>query len=125
MIRCCQRGGRISVQDIVAYSDDKINKFFEEFERSVDVSHHKTLSKKFIQNLFERRKIKIKKTFEIEIELNFQEYLGHSNQSEESKEKISNFIEKGLNDPEISKYFVINKEVLFFNRNVFLILGEK
>jgi len=28
MLRCCQIGGRISIQDIVAYPDDKINDFF-------------------------------------------------------------------------------------------------
>ena len=48
MIRCSQKGGRISVQDIVAYPDELIDRFFEEFERAVDMSHHKTLTKEYI-----------------------------------------------------------------------------
>jgi ubiquinone/menaquinone biosynthesis C-methylase UbiE len=125
MVRCCYRGGRISVQDIVTYTDEKTDRFFEEFERLVDASHHKTLSKEYIQRLYEERNIKIRNTFKIEIELHFQEYLGHAHQSEESKRKISSLIEKGLNDPDISKYFIMKEGTLFFKRGVFLILGEK
>jgi ubiquinone/menaquinone biosynthesis C-methylase UbiE len=124
MIRCCHRGGRISVQDIVACSDERIDSFFEEFERAVDVSHHKTLNKEFIKSLYYQRNIRIKNTFEIEIELHLQEYLGHAQQSEESKRKIGNLLEKGLKDPDISKYFVIKNGDLFFKRGVFMILGQ-
>jgi ubiquinone/menaquinone biosynthesis C-methylase UbiE len=125
MIRCCQSDGRISVQDIVAFPDEKINNFFEKFERLVDVSHHKTLPKEYIQSLYEQKNIKITKTFEIEIELQFQEYLNHAQQSEECKKNISNLLEMGLSDPDISKYFFVKEENLLFKRNVFLILGEK
>ena len=72
-----------------------------------------------------KSKLKIKRQFEIEIELNFQEYLSHAKQSKESEKKISDLIEMGLKDPEISKFFILKKGVLFFKRNVFLILGEK
>mgnify|MGYP000365598744 CR=1 FL=1 len=41
------------------------------------------------------------------------------------EKKISDLIEMGLKDPEISKFFILKKGVLFFKRNVFLILGEK
>ena len=125
MIRCCQRNGRISIQDIVAYSNKKVDKFFEELECAIDESHHKTLDKEFIQGLYDNRKIKTKKTFEIDIELNFQEYLGHANQSYESKKKIISLVEKGLADTEISKYFILKEDAIFFKRNVFMILGEK
>lgn len=125
MIRCCHRGGRISIQDIVAYADERIDRFFEEFERAVDVSHHKTLGKEYIQSLYDRRNIEIRNIFEIEIELNLQEYLGHAQQSEENKRKLSNLLEKGLDDPDISKYFIDNNGDLFFKRGVFLILGQK
>ena len=70
------------------------------------MSHHKTLTKEFIKSLYDQRKIKIRKTFEIEIELYVQEYLGHAQQSKESKRKICNLLEIGLGDPEISKYFI-------------------
>ena len=125
MIRCCQGGGRISVQDIIAYPDERIDNFFEEFERTVDVSHHKTLTKEYIESLYNQKGIKIKNTFEIEIELNFQDYLGHAEQSDKNKIKIGNLLEMGLKDHDISKYFTINEGVLFFKRSVFLILGEK
>lgn len=125
MIRCCQRTGRISVQDIIAYSNEKVDNFFEEFEREVDASHHKTLSKEYIKSLYDQRNVLVKKIFEVEIELHFQEYLGHAQQSEESKIMISTLLEKGLNDPDISKYFLIKDRDLFFKRKVFLILGEK
>ena len=125
MTRCCQNGGRISIQDIVAYSDERIDSFFEEFERAVDVSHHKTLTKEYIKSLYDQRNLKIKNTFEIEIELHVQEYLEHAKQSAESKRKISKLLEIGLNNPDFSKYFIIKGRDLFLKREVFLILGEK
>jgi ubiquinone/menaquinone biosynthesis C-methylase UbiE len=125
MLRCCQTGGRISIQDIVAYPDEKVDNFFEEFEREVDISHQKTLSKEFIKTLYTQRDIEIKKTFEIEVDLNLQDYLGHARQSEESKSRISKLLEKGLNDPDISKKFFIKDQNLFFKREVLGILGEK
>jgi ubiquinone/menaquinone biosynthesis C-methylase UbiE len=125
MLRCCQAGGRVSIQDIVAYPDKKTDNFFEEFEREVDISHHKTLSKEFIKTLYTQRNTKIKKAFEIEVDLNLLDYLGHARQSEESKSRISKLLEKGLNDPDISKYFFIKDQNLFFKREVLGILGEK
>lgn len=125
MLRCCQTGDRVSIQDIVAYPDKKIDNFFEEFEREVDISHHKTLSKEFIKTLYTQRDIKIKKTFEIEVDLNLQDYLGHARQSEESKSKISELLEKGLHDPDISNYFFVKDQNLFFKRGVLGILGER
>lgn len=125
MIRCCQKGGRISVQDIVAYPNEKIDNFFEEFERLVDVSHHKTLTKEFITNLYNQRELNIKNTFEIEVQLNFQEYLGHAKQPDENKKRIVNLIENGCKDIDIAKFFIVNEGILFFKRSVFLILGEK
>ncbi len=125
MLRCCQTKGRISIQDIVAYPDEKTDKFFEEFEREVDISHNKTMSKEFIKTLFRQRNIKIKKTFEIEVDLHLQDYLGHARQSEESKSRISKLLEKGLNDPDISKYFFVKDQNLFFKRGVLGILGQK
>ena len=125
MIRCCQQGGRISVQDIVAYPNEKVDSFFEEFEMLVDVSHHKTLTKEYIKKLYDQANINIKNSFEIEIELQFQEYLMHARQSEKNKKKICKLIERGIGDLDISKYFIVKDKELFFKRKVFLILGEK
>jgi ubiquinone/menaquinone biosynthesis C-methylase UbiE len=125
MLRCCKIGGRISIQDIVAYSDEKIDNFFEQIESEIDISHHKTLSKGFLKALYTQRKIGIKNTFEIVVDLHFQDYLGHAKQSEEGKIKISTLLEKGLSDPDISKYFFVKDQELFFKREIFVILGEK
>ncbi len=125
MIRCCQQGGRMSIQDIIAYPNEKVDSFFEDLEKLIDESHHKTLTKEYITSLYVQRNIPIKNTFEIEIELNLQEYLGHARQSKENRERIRSLLERGLEDPELSAYFVVKDKELFFKRSVFLILGEK
>ena len=38
-------------------------------------------------------------TFEVEIELNVHEYLGHARQSEEARGRIIDLLEKGLQFP--------------------------
>jgi len=57
--------------------------------------------------------------------LNFQEYLGHANQSEECRAEIQRLLEIGLGDSEISEYFIAKDGVLSFRRNVFMVLGKK
>lgn len=44
MIRCCNKNGKLSIQDIVAYEDKYVNDYFEAFDTLVDISHNKTLS---------------------------------------------------------------------------------
>jgi len=78
MIRCCRSGGRVSIQDIVAYEDDRVNDFFERLERQIDISHHVTLAKDFVRALYERHNLTITSTLEVNVELNFREYLGHA-----------------------------------------------
>jgi SAM-dependent methyltransferase len=78
-----------------------------------------------ISDLFKANDLKIVNEFQIEIGLNFQEYLRHAYQSESSIRKIEKLLKFGLEDKGISKYFIIKDDELFFKRNVFLILGEK
>jgi len=125
MVRCCQKGGRISIQDIVAFDNDHVNAFFEQMERQIDISHHVSLPKDFILDLYKRNNLTILSTFEIEIELNFKEYLGHANQSEECRTEIQRLLEIGLNDSEISTYFIVRNGILSFRRKVFMVLGKK
>jgi len=125
MKRCCQKGGRISIQDIVAFSDKKVDAFFEELEKAIDVSHHKTLTKEYVNSLYAQSNIAIKNTFSIEIELHVQEYLEHAKQNAESRRKISRLLEGGLSDSDISKCFVVKEDNLFIKREVYLIIGEK
>ncbi|MBN1761511.1 MAG: class I SAM-dependent methyltransferase [Methanomicrobia archaeon] len=125
MIRGCKRDGRISIQDIVSYDDNRANDFFERLEKEIDKSHNKALSKEHLTDLFRRNKIKILRTYELEIELNFNEYVNHAIQSKANLENISHLVDGGLNDQDISPYFTTINDELFFKRKVFLILGEK
>ena len=125
MVRCCKKGGRISIQDIVAYENDHVNDFFEQMERQIDISHHVSLPKDFIQDLYKRNNLTILSTFEVEVELNLKEYLGHANQSEKCRTEIQRLLEIGLGDSEISEYFVAKDGGLSFRRNVFMVLGQK
>jgi len=125
MIRCCRSGGRVSIQDIVAYEDDRVNDFFERLERQIDISHHVTLAKDFVRALYERHNLTITSTLEVNVELNFREYLGHAVQSSECHSEIEKLLKIGLSDREISKYFSAKGGELSFKRNVFLILGRK
>ena len=125
MLRCCKNLGRVGIQDIVAYDDKKTNDFFEGMEKAIDISHNSALSLESIVDLFKANDLKIVNEFQIEIELNFQEYLRHAYQSESSIRKIEKLLKFGLEDKGISKYFIIKDDELFFKRNVLLILGEK
>lgn len=125
MIRCCKNSGRISIQDIVAYENDHVNDFFEQLERHIDISHHVSLSKDFIRDLYKRHNVTITSTFEVNVDLNFKEYLAHAKQSEEGCAEIQRLLETGLNDREISQYFIEKDGDLYLQRNVFLILGKK
>lgn len=113
MIRCCKNGGRISIQDIVAYDDERVNRFFEDFESAMDISHHKTLSKGCITHLYARNNIEITNTLDVEIELNVPEYLGHAHQSEASRTRIVDLLQEGLKEPDISSTFIAYNGVLF------------
>jgi len=125
MVRCCKKLGRVGIQDIIAYDDKKTNDFFEGMEKAIDISHNSALSLESIVDLFKANDLKIVNEFQIEIELNFQEYLRHAYQSKNSIKNIEKILKSGLEDDNISKYFLIKDDGLFFKRNVLLILGEK
>ena len=125
MIRCCESGGKVSIQDVVAYEDDRVNDFFEEMERQVDISHHVCLSRESIQALYERHNLTTTWKFALTVELNFREYLTHAVQSEECSAEIERLLRIGLKDSEISKYLVAKDRELYYKRDVFLIMGRK
>ena len=126
MLRCCQPNGRVAVQDIMAYEDQKVNMFFEALEKEVDVSHNATLHRQDFIDLFDRNQVEVIRSFTVEIELNFVEYLSHAHQSECCIEKIGDILEKGLQDADISRFLYMNGDnELVLNRAVFLILGQK
>lgn len=125
MKRCCKVGGRIAVQDIIAYEKQKTNDYFERLESLIDISHNKTLSAEFLTGLFHNHNIKIVRSRVVTIELNFLEYLNHAVQTEEIKSEIFNRIDSGMKDAEIASNFIEKEDRLYFKRNVLLILGEK
>lgn len=126
MLRCCKHDGRLAVQDIMAYEDPRVNSFFEMLEKEVDVSHNATLHRKEFIDLFDRNQVEVIRSFTVEVELNFREYLSHAHQSESSLEKIRDLVEKGLQDRDISRFLYMNNDdKLVIKRAVFLILGRK
>lgn len=125
MARLTRKGGKISIQDIVAYENPEVNAFFEALEKSIDRSHYRTLRKDEILSLFEEMSLEIIKEVEVQIELNVKEYLNHAFQSPQNRAKIGSLLDQGLNDGKIAPFFINENNVLFFKRNVFLALGRK
>jgi ubiquinone/menaquinone biosynthesis C-methylase UbiE len=126
MLRCCKPGGRLAVQDIMAYDNQKVNSFFEALERNIDVSHNSTMHRDEFIRLFNRNQVYVIRSFIVEIELNFGEYLSHAFQSASSLEKIRDLLEDGLQDEDISSFLYMNEDnELTLKRSVFLILGQK
>ncbi len=126
MLRCCRHDGRLAVQDIMAYDDPKVNSFFEALEKEVDVSHNATLHRQEFIDLFDRNQVEVIRSWVVEVELNFREYLSHAHQSESSLEKIRDLVEGGLQDRDISRFLYMKEDnELVLKRAVFLILGRK
>ena len=125
MKRCCENGGKISVQDIIAYENPEINDYFEKLESLIDISHNKTLSCDFITQLFRDNDLEILRSHTINIDLNLHEYINHAVQTEKRRKEIDDLIDYGVNDTEITKYFIQKKGEWYFKRNVFLVLGAK
>lgn len=125
MKRCCDVGGRIAVQDIIAYENPKINAYFEKLEKEIDTSHNITLSSNFINRLFYDNSITILNQHMASVWLNLGEYINHAIQMEQSREKIIDLIKVGINDSGIKEYFSEKGGVWYFKRNVLLILGRK
>jgi ubiquinone/menaquinone biosynthesis C-methylase UbiE len=125
MIRCCQKGGKICIEDIVAYDDKKLDDFFEELEKEIDLSHHLSLSKRAIFNLYKQNNIKVLRLFESTAELDLNDYINHAVQSKNSKQKINERLELALKDKEISPYLINKEKMLYWKRKVFTIVGQK
>jgi len=125
MKRCCENGGKISIQDIIAYENPKINDYFERLESLIDISHNKTLSYDFITQLFRDNDLEILRSHTITIDLNANEYINHAVQTEERRKEINDLIDYGVNDTEIAKYFIQKEGEWYIKRNVLLLLGAK
>lgn len=125
MARCCQPGGRICIQDIMAYENDKVNDYFEYMEALIDKSHYKTYSKREFFNLFKDNNIKISGIFESESQLDFHDYVEHVVQSKSNKGKIALFLMQALKNPDIASCFIEKEGRLLWKRKVCTIIGYK
>ena len=103
----------------------QINDYFEKLENLIDISHNKTLSHDSITQLFHANDLEILRSHIVNIELNFHEYINHAVQTEERRKEIKDLIDYGVNDGEITKYFIQKEGEWYFKRNVFLVLGAK
>ena len=125
MKRCCEKGGKIAVQDIIAYENPKIDEYFEKLEGLIDISHNKTLSKDFITKIFRDNDLEIIRSYTVKIDLNLHKYINHAVQTEKRRTEINDLIDYGITDIQIKKYFIRKGEEWYFKRNVFLIVGTK
>ncbi|UJF34784.1 class I SAM-dependent methyltransferase [Paenibacillus hexagrammi] len=125
MVNYCQDGGRICIQDIMAYDNEKQDHFFEQMEVLIDASHFKTYSKREFFNLYKESGIKLSSVFESESKLDFYDYVGHVVQSEQSNKRIKELLDRGLKDPEIASCFVEQDGRLLWIRKVCTIIGHK
>lgn len=125
MKRCCQKQGRICIEDIVSYDDKKLDDFFAQLEFEIDHSHHLSLSKLEIINLYKQNHVKIIRLFESIPQLNFFDYMNHAVQTENARQKINQLLKAGLKDNQIAKWFVTRNDTLFWKRKVITIVGEK
>jgi ubiquinone/menaquinone biosynthesis C-methylase UbiE len=125
MIRCCEIGGKISINDIAAYEDKYVNDFFETFDRLVDISHNKTLSEQEFNKLYLDNKIKKTGDFRISVDLNIKEYIEHARQNTKNKIKIRKLLNEGINDNRLSDFLFTQNGELYFKRPVYLIIGKK
>lgn len=125
MVRCCETGGKISIQDIVAYEDNYVNEYFETFDKLVDISHHKTLNQDEFNHLYTSSQVKKLADYSLDVDLNVNEYLEHASQETENKAKIKDLLEQGKSDYKLKPYLFYKEEELFFKRPVYLIVGQK
>ncbi|MEW9701809.1 class I SAM-dependent methyltransferase [Paenibacillus sp. SI8] len=125
MVHYCREGGRICIQDIMAYDNEKLDRFFEQMELLIDASHYKTYSKREFFNLFKESGLKLSSVFESESKLDFYDYVDHVVQSESSSQKIKELLEMGLEDPEIASCFEEQNGRLLWKRKVCTIIGHR
>jgi len=125
MVRSCRRGGRISLQDIVAYDNPSVNRFFEELERTVDGSHHRTLERHELLDLYGESGIPVARKAVVEVDLHLREYLYHADQTSGARDRVIAMVAAGRRDREIAGVFFERGEDLFFRREVLLALGVK
>lgn len=126
MMRCCHPGGRIALCDIVAYEEPEVDAFFEHFEKLVDRSHGRTLSKSDYHELYNSNHIPVERTFELDIEYSVAEYLTHAKQVPDDLPKLDQLLAGAAAIAGMEGYWNRldgDRDTMRFRRKVYLILG--
>lgn len=124
MKRCCRTGGRLFVQDIIAYDDPYLDAYVEELELAIDTSHCRTLHKKEFTDLFADAGLSGIHGVEFHIRLDLLNYVGHAVQSDDMAREVERLIKRGQTDPKLSSAFEHHNGRLFLLRNVLFLGGR-
>jgi ubiquinone/menaquinone biosynthesis C-methylase UbiE len=128
MVRCCEPGGRVALCDIAAYDDPAIDCFFETFEKLVDRSHARTVSKRDFNRLFLENGLTIVRTFELEIQYTVGDYRSHAAQSEQDLLDLAGHLKSASSIKGIIDFLDATSgemEKTSFKRKVYLVLGTR
>ena len=123
MARCATKGGKICIQDMTAYQQPGVNKFFEEMDKEIDPSHFRALTSAEIQQLLSANNIEIEKIFEAVLAHNLSEYIGHAHQSKKQLDALTELISTGLNDRAMSEWLYLEDGNIQFKRGGIIIYG--
>lgn len=124
MQRCCSAGGRLCIQDIIAYDDPHIDAYVEALELAIDASHCRTLQKSEFTDLFTHAGLSGIRGVEFHIRLDLANYIGHAVQSDDMDREVKTLVEQGLGDPKLSSVFEQHNGRLFLLRNVLFLSGR-
>ncbi len=125
MLRCCTAGGKVSILDVAAYREEHVNRFFETFDKLVDVSHNRTLDEKAFDALYAENGVEKLREIVMEVELNVQEYISHAFQEPENEVRLGDLLRDGRNDEKLRNYLFEKDGQLHFKRRVYYMLGRK
>jgi ubiquinone/menaquinone biosynthesis C-methylase UbiE len=125
MVRCCEKGGRVCLEDIILYDNEKADAFFEKVERMIDGSHHISLSKLQVFNLYKDHNLKIVRMYESESKLDFNDYVAHAKQSPNNRQTIDRMLKEALNNDQLSFYLPMSNHRVYWRRKVVSIVGYK
>jgi ubiquinone/menaquinone biosynthesis C-methylase UbiE len=95
MLRILKKNGKMCIQDMTAYPDRRVNLYFEEMEKAIDISHHKALSTGEITSLYETSDMEIEDIIEAERTFSLDDYLSHASQTQNDLIRIKRQVAKG------------------------------
>lgn len=124
MAGLCRAGGRVAINDIVAYDDPEVDAYFEALEKAIDDSHYKSWSRQTILDLYRDAGVPISRSLKTDANLDVEAYISHAVQSSENAIKIRNLLDQGINHPVFKNYFSEKEGRLYFLRPVLLVMGN-